>query len=107
MVGYQDKELVASKEVLEEIFNEQEVVPIYRAHFETEKAKEEERAAHGLPSTTTEAEGFVNYYVCILIYRFHLFDMWLVYFVRFWLFSLWITSLKLSVLNMCGSIPEE
>ncbi|XP_013619919.1 PREDICTED: uncharacterized protein LOC106326495 [Brassica oleracea var. oleracea] len=52
-----DKELVASKEVLEVIFNEQEVVPIYRAHFETEKAKEEERAAHGLPSTTTEAEG--------------------------------------------------
>ncbi|KAH0926488.1 hypothetical protein HID58_018744 [Brassica napus] len=55
--GYEDKKLVASKEVLEEIFTEQEVVPIYRAHFEIEKAKEEVRAAHGLPSTTTEAEG--------------------------------------------------
>lgn len=40
-VGYGDAELVASKEVLEEIFNEQELVSIYRSHLEIKKAKKE------------------------------------------------------------------
>ncbi|KAL0862894.1 hypothetical protein Bca101_042012 [Brassica carinata] len=37
------KELVASQEVLEEIFNEEERLAIYRAHYEIEKAKNEGR----------------------------------------------------------------
>ncbi|KAG5401389.1 hypothetical protein IGI04_015996 [Brassica rapa subsp. trilocularis] len=55
--GYNDKELLASKEVLEECFKEEEMVPIYRVHLEIEKAKSKERGAQGLPSMATEAEG--------------------------------------------------
>ncbi|KAL0873372.1 hypothetical protein Bca101_023077 [Brassica carinata] len=40
--GYNDRELVASKEVLEEIFNEHEMVSIYRAHLEITNAKKEQ-----------------------------------------------------------------
>ncbi|KAG2315015.1 hypothetical protein Bca4012_065818 [Brassica carinata] len=41
--GLLDRELVASKEVLEEILNVQELVGIYRAHLEIEKAKRDLR----------------------------------------------------------------
>ncbi|KAL0742559.1 hypothetical protein Bca4012_084072 [Brassica carinata] len=41
--GINEKELVASQEVLEEIFNEEERLAIYRAHYEIEKAKNEGR----------------------------------------------------------------
>ncbi|CAN7073747.1 unnamed protein product [Brassica oleracea var. botrytis] len=38
--GYNDRELVASKEVLEEIFTENEMVSIYRAHLEITNARQ-------------------------------------------------------------------
>nr|VDD23348.1 unnamed protein product [Brassica rapa] len=64
--GLNDKELVASKEILEEIFNDQERVTIYRSHLEIEKAKEEERVTGGsasLSSTPSVGEGLVLYLV--------------------------------------------
>lgn len=66
MVGLNDKELVASKEILEEIFNDQERVTIYRSHLEIEKAKDEERVTGGsasLSSTPSVGEGLVLYLV--------------------------------------------
>ncbi|KAH0917889.1 hypothetical protein HID58_025549 [Brassica napus] len=51
--GLNDKELVASKEILEEIFNDQERVTIYRSHLEIEKAKEEERVTGGSASVSS------------------------------------------------------
>nr|VDC95563.1 unnamed protein product [Brassica rapa] len=39
--GLTESELVSSKEVLEDIFNEQELVGIYRAHLEIEKSKQD------------------------------------------------------------------
>ncbi|KAJ4876225.1 Uncharacterized protein Rs2_41243 [Raphanus sativus] len=52
--GYSDEELVASKEILEELFSEHEMVAIYRAHLEITKAKQEqeERAAQSSVSST-------------------------------------------------------
>ncbi|KAJ4893603.1 Uncharacterized protein Rs2_20397 [Raphanus sativus] len=41
--GHNDKEIVASKEILEEVFNEEERIAIYRSHYELEKAKQEAR----------------------------------------------------------------
>ncbi|CDY19598.1 BnaA05g20060D [Brassica napus] len=41
--GLTETELVSSKEVLQDIFNEQELVGIYRAHLEIEKAKHDRR----------------------------------------------------------------
>ncbi|CAN7049604.1 unnamed protein product [Brassica rapa subsp. trilocularis] len=64
--GLNDKELVASKEILEEIFNDQERVTIYRSHLEIEKAKEEERVTGGsasVSSTPSVGEGLVLYLV--------------------------------------------
>ncbi|XP_048600168.1 uncharacterized protein LOC111207465 isoform X1 [Brassica napus] len=41
--GLTEREIISSKEVLEEIFNEQELVGIYRAHLGIEKAKHDRR----------------------------------------------------------------
>ncbi|KAL0722705.1 hypothetical protein Bca4012_037304 [Brassica carinata] len=52
--GYNDRELVASKEVLEEIFSEHEMVSIYRAHLEITNARQEgqENAAESSVSSS-------------------------------------------------------
>lgn len=43
LLRYNERELVASQQVLEELFNEEERIAIYRAHYELEKAKAEAR----------------------------------------------------------------
>lgn len=49
----EENELVASKEILDELFNEEEKVVMYRAHFEIEKAKKKkENEASGSGATT-------------------------------------------------------
>nr|VDC90304.1 unnamed protein product [Brassica rapa] len=58
--GLADKELVASKEILEEIFSEQETVGIYKAHFQIEKAKKQGRqnaASSSVASNEVTGEG--------------------------------------------------
>lgn len=57
---FEDKELVASKEILEEIFSEQETVGIYKAHFQIEKAKKQGRqnaASSSVASNEVTGEG--------------------------------------------------
>ncbi|CDY45578.1 BnaC09g21320D [Brassica napus] len=60
--GYNDRELVASKDVLEEIFTEHEMVSINRAHLEITNARhnQQENAAESSVSSsqlTKEASG--------------------------------------------------
>ncbi|CAG7870258.1 unnamed protein product [Brassica rapa] len=60
--GYNDRKLVASKDVLEEIFTEHEMVSIYRAHLEITNARQnqqENAAEPSVPSSqlTKEASG--------------------------------------------------
>ncbi|KAL0759977.1 hypothetical protein Bca101_076127 [Brassica carinata] len=52
--GYNDRELVASKDVLKEIFTEHEMVSIYRAHLEITNAKQnqQENAAESSVSSS-------------------------------------------------------
>ncbi|KAH0875089.1 hypothetical protein HID58_072451 [Brassica napus] len=52
--GYNDRELVASKDVLEEIFTEHEMVSIYRAHLEITNARQnqQENAAESSVSSS-------------------------------------------------------
>ncbi|KAF8116347.1 hypothetical protein N665_0019s0027 [Sinapis alba] len=45
--GLSGKEVVASKEILEEVFNQQELVVMYRDHFEIEKAKKYQKERGG------------------------------------------------------------
>ncbi|KAG5378395.1 hypothetical protein IGI04_026237 [Brassica rapa subsp. trilocularis] len=58
--GLADNELVASKEILEEIFSEQETVGIYKAHFQIENAKKHGRqnaASSSVASNEVTGEG--------------------------------------------------
>ncbi|KAH0909150.1 LOW QUALITY PROTEIN: hypothetical protein HID58_032471 [Brassica napus] len=58
--GLADNELVASKEILEEIFSEQETVGIYKAHFQIENAKKQGRqnaASSSVASNEVTGEG--------------------------------------------------
>ncbi|CAN6801849.1 hypothetical protein Bca4012_076245 [Brassica carinata] len=52
--GYNDRELVGSKDVLEEIFTEHEMVSIYRAHLEITNARQnrQENAAESSVSSS-------------------------------------------------------
>lgn len=62
VVGLSDKELVASKEILEEVFNEKELVVMYRAHLEIEKAKKDQRErgrSSGVSSPPLGEEGMI------------------------------------------------
>lgn len=56
LIGYSGRELVASKEILEEIFNEQEMVVMHRAHLEIEKAKQEHNARVASTSVSSGAQ---------------------------------------------------
>ncbi|KAL0743180.1 hypothetical protein Bca4012_084693 [Brassica carinata] len=53
--GLEENELVASKAILDEIFNEEEKVVMYRAHFEFEKTKQERHNAASGSGSTTQA----------------------------------------------------
>lgn len=55
--GMDETELAMSKEVLEEIFNEQEKVVMYRAHLEIEKANQGRQNAASTSDATTQATG--------------------------------------------------
>ncbi|WZZ16046.1 hypothetical protein YC2023_109135 [Brassica napus] len=55
--GMDETELAMSKEVLEEIFNEQEKVVMYRAHLEIEKANQGRQNAPSTSNATTQATG--------------------------------------------------
>lgn len=57
VVGDSKDELVASKEVLQEVFNEQELVVMYRAHLEMEKAKQGRREMGGSSSGSSPPLG--------------------------------------------------
>ncbi|CAN6898324.1 unnamed protein product [Brassica oleracea] len=59
-VGYNDRELVASKDVLEEIFTEHEMVSIYRAHLEITNARQNQQenpAVSSISSSKLTKEG--------------------------------------------------
>lgn len=77
MVGLSDKELFASKKVLEEIFNEQELVVMYRANLEIEKSKNEQREMGGSSSVSSppiDEEGLVVFLFMEYINIFNLFN---------------------------------
>lgn len=59
IAGLGEEELVVSKEILEEIFNEQEQVGMYRAHLEIEKAKQgrQNEASSSVPNNEVTNEG--------------------------------------------------
>ncbi|CAN7127030.1 unnamed protein product [Brassica rapa subsp. narinosa] len=52
--GLGENELAASKEILEEIFNEQEKLVMYRAHLEIEKAKQDSQNASSSSVSNTD-----------------------------------------------------
>ncbi|WZZ35933.1 hypothetical protein YC2023_019334 [Brassica napus] len=51
--GYNDRELVASKDVLEEIFTEHEMVSIYSAHLEIINARQNQQENAAEPSVSS------------------------------------------------------
>lgn len=98
VVGLFDKELVASKKVLEEIFNEKELVLMYRANLEFEKSKNEQRKMGGSSSVLSppiDEEGLVVFFFMEYINISNLFsDKLNLILSSSCLFSKWIPRLK-------------